>query len=599
MFPAPRYLRTASVKTVNRWDDVAAVALIVVLVAGVYGARLGLQPVVGEETRWATGAREMLSTGDWIVPRQQGQVFAERPPMTMWTMAVAGWLHGSVDPVAIRLPSVVAVLLTSLLLYYYGRGVASPFIGLAAALMYATMGQVLQIGRLGESEALFTFFVSASLLLWHMGHLRHWSPLATWCVGFMFAGLGALVKGPQAPVYFVTITAVYIAVRRDWHYLLRWQYAAGIGVFAFIVGLWQIPFYLATDWATVKATWSGLAADRIHFGGLVEHIFTYPLETFACLLPWSPLLVALFKRDTRELLANAHRDVATFLYTAILVAYPTVLLATGARGRYFMPLYPLVAVLIAMIVEQCSTAQYDRYPRRAWHQFLLLTSVLAGVAGVVIGFGGPLTGGKEGALHQPIWFCLAFGAAAAIVIATLWKCYRVPRRFVPTIAVLTTAIFVGMAYSGVAINLNAARWHNPAQVVADFKNHLPTGTTLVSLTPIEHRFAFYYEEPIIELPWPGRFDDLPNDVEYFCFMRNPHDTVFERMASRGRGKEMSSGRLPFAWEEVTSICVDRSARREGRRAVVLGRVVRPLRAEGTDATRPQVTTAIRSTKTER
>ena len=31
-----------------------------------------------------------------------------------------------------------------------------------------------------------------------------------------------------------------------------------------IVAAWQIPFYFATDWRMVVATWSGLAADRIH-----------------------------------------------------------------------------------------------------------------------------------------------------------------------------------------------------------------------------------------------------------------------------------------------------------------------------------------------
>ena len=68
----------------SRWSDLGAVALLVVIVSTIYGARLGRQPIVGEESRWATGAREMLATGDWIVPRQQGVVFPERPPMTMW-----------------------------------------------------------------------------------------------------------------------------------------------------------------------------------------------------------------------------------------------------------------------------------------------------------------------------------------------------------------------------------------------------------------------------------------------------------------------------------------------------------------------------------
>jgi hypothetical protein len=128
---------------------------------------------------------------------------------------------------------------------------------------------------------------------------------------------------------------------------------------------------------------------------------------------------------------------------------------------------------------------------------------------------------------------------------------------------------------------------------------VPPEAQLVSLTPIEHRFAYYYRDEITELPWPTRVADIPPGMEYFCFMRNPGDTAERRHAGRGRGTEKSSGTLPFAWQEVTAICVDRSVRDEGARAVVLGRVIRPLRAELSDATRPQVTTATRSATTER
>src|SRR4029079_1847621 len=105
------------------------------------------------------GAREMLTSGDWVVPRQQGVVFPERPPMTMWLMAIAVVCGGDVDTVAIRIPSVVAVVLTSLLIYGYTRALVSGFAAFVAALSYASMAQVLQIGRMGESESVFALFV--------------------------------------------------------------------------------------------------------------------------------------------------------------------------------------------------------------------------------------------------------------------------------------------------------------------------------------------------------------------------------------------------------------------------------------------------------
>jgi 4-amino-4-deoxy-L-arabinose transferase-like glycosyltransferase len=577
-------MAVASPAAPRTWSDVGAVALVVLFVSVLYGARLADQPVVGEESRWATGAREMLATGDWIVPRQQGQVFPERPPMTMWLMAIAGYFRGDVDAIAIRLPSVVAIVLTTLLIYGYTRALVSGFAALVAALAYATMAQVLQIGRMGESEAVFTLLVSASLLMWHLGYARSWRPVATWSLGFAFAALGALVKGPQAPVYFVAITGAYLAVCRDWRYLVSWQYAAGGAVFVAIIAAWQIPFYWATDLHSVAATWAGLAADRVRLAGLVQHLAAYPLETFACLLPWSPILVALAKRETRQLLAD-QRPLVLFLLVALAVAYPTVWIVAGAQARYFMPLYPLIAVLVGLVIDRCSVAVAGRYPRRAWHQFLLCSSALVVVLSIVTLIPTKWALGS----YQPLWFRLALVPMALAAVSTLWWCYRTSTPSTRLFAVTTIALVAGIAEGGALMNSHIARWNDPSAAVARVKSLIGSTTPLVSLTAIDHRFAYFYGDPIAELDWPREFGDVPPGVDYFCFMRNPGDTAERREAGRGRRWTKTPGTLPFAWEEVATLCVERRIRNQPQPVVVLGRVVKPRQAQITDATQPRPT----------
>ncbi len=573
----------------GRRNDLVAIALLTLFVAAIYGVRLSLQPLVGEETRWATGAREMLATGDWLVPRQQGRVFPERPPMTMWTMAVAGWLRGEVDALAVRLPSVIAVVLTSVLVYCYTRVFASVMAATIAAIAYATFGQVLQIGRHGESEALFALLVAASLLVWHVGYMRAWRPLVVWMIGFALAALAALVKGPQAPVYFVVITGMYLVVRSDWRYLLSWQYAVGASLFVAIIAAWQVPFYLATDWSAVVAIWSGLAGDRFQLGGFLAHMVSYPAETLVCLLPWSPILVALAKRDTRLLLAN-ERDVVAFLATAILVAYPTVWLAAGARGRYFMPIYPLVAVLIGLVIERCAAAAVGTYPRRAWHQFLLLWGALIAGAGVVICIACLLMQEPSKRFYQSTGFGVAFAIVTTLAAFGIWHAYRRPHQSTPLIATGTIATVAGIAAAGLVVNIHLARWIDPTNNVAKLRHQLPSDANLVSFSPIEHRFAYYYGDSITELDWPQAVNELPADVEYFCFMRTPGDTAASRSAGRGRTWCKTSGTLPFAWEEIASVCVERQVYDDSPRTVVVGRVVRPMREEISDVSKPQRST---------
>jgi 4-amino-4-deoxy-L-arabinose transferase-like glycosyltransferase len=594
----------------NRWsrNDLLAAGFLMVFVSIVYGARMTARPLVGEETRWATGAREMLATGDWIVPRQQGQVFPERPPMAMWMMAAAGWFRGDVDLVATRLPSVVAVVLTSLLIFFYTRTLFSTFAATVAGLSYATMGQVLQIGRQGECEALFALFLGASLLVWHLGYMRRWRPLVVWTAGFALAALAALVKGPQAPVYFVAITGYYLLVRRDLRYLFRWEYAVGAASFAAIIALWQLPFYLATDLHAVVATWSGLATDRIRFSGVVAHAVTYPADTFACVLPWSPILLALISRKMRlrllplppgecpvarnspwrgEDALSCMRSVTVFILTSIVVAYPTVWLAAGARGRYFMPLYPLIAVLIGLVVEQCSSASYKTYPRRAWHQFLLVWVIVIGTAALIVGGAAVIGNDLPSRLYQPRWFGVAFAILAATAACLIWMTYWRADKFKPLTAVIAIASVASVGATGILININAACWIDPAGAVVALKNQLPAGAKLVSFSPIEHRFAYYYRDVIGEFNWPLTTDQVPEDVEYFCFMRTPGDTAMERAAGRGRTWYKTPGTLPFEWQEITSVCVERQVYDDNPRVVVLGKVIRPLCTMTSDVTIPQ------------
>jgi hypothetical protein len=279
------------------------------------------------------------------------------------------------------------------------------------------------------------------------------------------------------------------------------------------------------------------------------------------------------------------QQVVTFLITALVVAYPTVWLAAGARGRYFMPLYPLVAVLVGLVVERCIFAAIGSYPRRAWHQFLALWAIFIGTSSLVIAGASLFANDAATRFYQPRWFGIGFAILAAGAVILLWESYRCTNRLRPIIAVVAIAIIAGTGVAGFMVNANVARWIDPSGQIADLKNQLPPGAVLASFSPIEHRFAYYYRDPIAELDWPLSDADIPQGLTYFCFMRQAGDTAASRAAGRGRTWYKTPGTLPFEWEEITSVCVERQVYvDEPPRTVVLGRVVRPMKIAVSDVT---------------
>ena len=554
------------------WREPQLLILVAIIVA-IYFSRLTTLTIRGEESRRARVACEMIETGDWIVPRQQGQVYISRPPLGSWPIALCGLARGIVDTTAVRLPTVIATLLTTILVYGYGRRLLSPRGALAAGLAMGTMAQVLELGRLAETEATFTLLVAGSLLGWHAGYMSGRRPALAWLCGYGLAALAGLAKGPQGPLYFCAVVVVYLFIQRDWRFLFSRAHLKGIVVFVAIIAAWQVPYYLATDAEATKRIWLKLASDRFvdnRPGVLVKHLLMYPLEVFCCMLPWSVTLTGFFLPSFRRTLGPV-RPYIVFLVTALAVTFPSVWLATGARGRYYMPLYPCMAVIAGLVIDRATQAGVRRSWRQGWMMFngTMITGVLA--AGVLLAYAsfsgkGPGSSPAWAAMAaQPPAFAAFYLAAALVTVGVLLRSGIRGGPFAARWAAVTLAAFMGLSFTGALINTQSRLSEDNAGSVADLRQHLPPKAQLVSLGRVDHLFAYYYRQPIRALPWPQSPSALPRVGQYFCFDRNPDTLVLP---------------IPFRWELVDVAVLDRHKMPAPGRVVVVGRRIDGPPAEG-------------------
>jgi 4-amino-4-deoxy-L-arabinose transferase-like glycosyltransferase len=561
-----------------------------------YGLRVGDQPIRGEESRWAQGAFEMLRTGDWIVPRQQGQVFAERPPMNSWLMALASFFTGGLTPWAVRLPSVLAIGCTSLVLLIYSRRWLPPAGACVVALIYCSFGQVLQIGRLGESEAVLAALMTLSLLGWHHFWLQD-RPLQAWCLGFCAAGLAALTKGLQGPIYFVAVTSIYLGLHRDFGFFLRRAWWCGFSILVLTVGAWAIPFWLATDWQSVKDIWTGLILDRVTWSGWIAHLAEYPFETLGCLLPWSVFLVQLWNRDFRRSLGPYHAPLK-FSIVALCVTFPSVWLVTGARGRYFMPLYGVTALPLGILVWQSLSGQVGSWGARGWWRFARFMA-LVGVGAVVLGMMSQLeVAGLDVLRQSPFWGSMAIAGTLSLTVVLIRQCWlartalreaqagnRVLGHESETLAMrsfVVTVALVAWMIGSLGISLHDRHGNHLFTSVERLRQHLPSETKLISLGPIHHRFEYHWHRSIEQVDWPLEFRQTRPNLDYFCFDYHIRDNAEYRHSGRGRTWTTTPSTLPFAWEEVARIPLEREYT-DSSRWVIIGRARRTQLGELTPA----------------
>lgn len=540
------------------WFEIEA-AMLLILVACAFFTRLDKLPIRGDESNWAVVAQEMLTSGDWVVPRRQGEPFPDRPPLNSWCIAIASQLCGDCHAISVRLPSVLAVLITTLSVYVYSRQYLSRVGALAAAAAFASMAHELRMGRLAESDNLLTCCLANALFVWSAGYLRHWSPTRTWMSGYTLAALAALAKGPQGPVYFVAITTGFLLLRRDWRYLFSWSHLAGIATFAAVLGSWLVPFYLQTDWASLQNVWceQGHLSQRFNYSDLsrgLTHLAIFPLWVLGAMLPWSFMLLPFASRGLRQSLGTA-RPFAQFLAVCWLVALPTVWLSTDSGPRYIMSMYPMAAALIGIAVARSWQATSVKYLRSYWSRFLIGSAVMfAGGVIVLTASGRLITTTPFDRLRQPAWLAVAYLLAACTAAAVIYWARRGERPAHAKAGILTVAGMMCVMVSGASLDVTVNSSFNPAQEVEAVRTRLPQDIRLVSLGPAHHRFLYYYHAPVDRIDWTAQSRELPPEIEYFCVTQYEGAPVV----------------LPFDWEPVGAISCDRAPRTDANR-VFIGR----------------------------
>ena len=338
---------------------------------------LGLAPLERAEIYFLDAARAMVESGDWIVPRYEGDPFFDKPILSYWLMAAAMEGLGPTAGAA-RLVPVVAALGAALATAWLGMLLFDRRSALAGALVLATTMAFLTFARVAMSDMLLalctTLATALAVLAYRPGAPR-------WAVPLLGAvtGLGFATKGP------VALLVPGVAVL-----LLLWEKGRPpVPGGAFTLALAAVAF------ATLGLGWFALVYRRLGAEPLVAFFLRENLERFsgdaydvgrplwfyppaylAEGLPWSPFLpIALF----RLLRSREGDEAARGRFLALLAAIVLVPLSLS-RGKidyYLLPLYPALSLAIGRYLVALPWRRLDR----AWASVvLLLEAASLGVA---------------------------------------------------------------------------------------------------------------------------------------------------------------------------------------------------------------------------
>ena len=324
--------------------------IIILLFILVYIMPLGVRPIViPDETRYAEISREMLNTGEWIVPKLNGLLYFEKPILGYWLNAAAISLFGE-NVFSVRLPSAMAVGISGLLIFFmvrkFGDGNSA---GLFTAAAFLTCFEVFAVGIFCVLDSVFSMFVTATFVFFFFAwresaslHKRNaFLALAGICCGLAF-----LAKGFIAFALPVVVIVPFLLWERRRKELLRiWWVPLAVAV------LVALPWCLAIQWRERDFWRYFFWHEHIQRflnakGGQHPDPFLYFIPVILVgALPWSTWLPNAFSG-----LKNIQFKDSFFRFTVCWFLFPFLFFSASAGKveTYILPCFPPFTILIIM-----------------------------------------------------------------------------------------------------------------------------------------------------------------------------------------------------------------------------------------------------------
>lgn len=382
--------------------------------------------------------RNMIRSGDWVIPHLDGVAYVEKAPLPYWLIAICYLILGVHDWVA-RIPTALSAVLLCWLTARYGAWTFGRRAGFYAGLVLATCIGLFLFTRILIPDVTLTLTVCLCFFAFQRAlnedgeeiYPRRWAALLA-----VSLGVGVLLKGLIALVVPIGGALLYLALTRQLFSRRTWRSlhpVSGALIFLLIAAPWHVlatlrmPPYFSFAMHSGPGEYHGF----FWFYFFNEHLLRflnlrYPrdynmvpraafwLLNLLWLFPWSAYLPAAAKLNYKPVDRAGRTRMLALCWAGFLLLFFSF---STTQEYYSMPLYPALALLLGCAMDnegKWVTAATKTLAAIAGSAALLIAAALFVVRHV------PAPGDISRALQQhPEAYTLSLGHMGDLTIQSL------------------------------------------------------------------------------------------------------------------------------------------------------------------------------------
>ncbi len=467
------------------------------LVVVVWFAASASRPLFNpDEGRYAEVSREMLVSGDWVIPQLDGMPYIEKPPLQYWATALSFKVFG-LSEFAARLYTGLTAFGTLFVVWLLARGLWNEHAAWRAAAVLASLSLFVVVGQLLSLDMSLTFYMTLGLAAFLWAQSRPEAAGRAMLLAWGAIALGVLTKGLVAAAIPAAVLILYSLAARDFGLWRRLSFGTGLPLFVAITVPWHwlaerrlpgfLGFYLLREHFERYLT---PVADR------QESWWFFSVVFLAGSLPWTLPALGVLVQGWWRRPARGVFDAALFLRIWILFVVLFFSISDSQLIPYIVPAFPALAWLIA--IRPPPKLRRDVLVAAA---FSLVTAIGLGTASVLL----PrlLAGAERGAYFLPLAPPL-LRIAGVLAVSALFVLLRRDRE--PT----GGAVFLGAGWClGLLLLIRASGLAAPVYSGRGLAAALPAAdrtAPIYSIETYDQTLPFYWRRTVDLVSYRGELD---------------------------------------------------------------------------------------------